>query len=176
MSGSILGPQWFIEIFLSIKAIFSFSGEDRDNMGRAFALPSVAHVTANTTILAVVVLGPYSMYYLKETLNAMLAIVLIFATIILGLVTGSMLGLLRGLPIVPKMVLTTWPKDGYMFVHDRNSKPSYFCSTLLSGGMNSCELYMINVSEIGLFRALISGTVGANILLSKNNESDEYHE
>jgi len=170
---TLLGPAWFVEFFLSIKAICSLSGKDRDDLGRAFARPSLAHATANSTISALLVLGPYLFYAFRKELNTLYVIVIIFATIFIGVLAGSLVGLLRGLPIVPRIHLTTWPNDGYQFTHNRKSKPVHFFASLLSGGMNSCELYVMNISDMELFRLLLSGKVGAGVLLSKKIQSDK---
>ena len=169
---SILGPLWFVEIFLSTKHICTLSGLERDNMGRAFARPSVAHATANSAFLFLAVVAPFLLYSFRRDLSALNIIAIIIATVFLGALSGSLLGLLRGLPVVPKINLTTWPRDGYHFSNSRQSKNSHYMSKVLSGGLNSCELHMMNLTEMELFRSLLSGVVGSDII-SKKSPNDK---
>jgi hypothetical protein len=70
-----------------------------------------------------------------------------------------MIGLLRGLPIVPRICFTKWPENGYAFSHNRKRKQPHLFSTLLSGGVNSCEIYILNVEEKDLFCSLLTGDI-----------------
>ena len=163
---SLLGPTFFVEFFLAVKFVSSLSEKDRDEMGRAFGRPSVAHTTANATIFTLVIIGPYFLYTFRRYLDALSVIAILIGTVFVGTLTGSLIGLLRGLPIVPRIHLTTWPHDGYQFKHTRMSKAPHLLSKFFGGGMNSCEVYLIHVTEIELFRSMLSGNVGVNILLS----------
>jgi len=156
---SILGPMWAVEVFLSLNTLCSLSATERDELGVSFSRPSVAHTTANATILSVILaLLLYAMNF-REKLNAYNTIGFICLSVFVGTVAGSMIGLLRGSPIVPRICFTKWPENGYAFSHNRKRKPPHFFSTLLSGGVNSCEVFILNVEEQDLFCSLLTGDI-----------------
>ena len=156
---SILGPMWAVEVFLSLNTLCSLSATERDELGVSFSRPSVAHTTANSTILSVIIALLLRATNFREQLNVYNTIGFIFLAVFVGTVAGSMIGLLRGLPIVPRICFTKWPENGYAFSHNRKRKQPHLFSTLLSGGVNSCEIYILNVEEKDLFCSLLTGDI-----------------
>ena len=104
---SLLGPMWFVEIFLAFRFICSLSDSKRDDMGRSFSRPSVGYTTANSTVLSLLVGAPILCFNFWDALNTTASIIVILATTFIGALVGTMIGVLRGLPIMPKIHLTT---------------------------------------------------------------------
>ena len=154
---SILGPAWAVEVYLSLNAICCFSPVQRDKLGMSFSRPSVAHTTSYTILISLLLALVFFVMSFREHLNGYNTVIFFLCAVFVGVITGSMLGLLRGLPIVPRISLTTWPDDGYSFSHSRKRKQPHFWSIFLAGGTNSCELYILSVEEMDLFRSLLRG-------------------
>ena len=166
---SIVGPLWAVEIYLSTTWIFSFSSIKRDEMGRAIERPSVRHIVSNCLMISMTLYITLLLSF-KPLRNSSLLIkvVIFFAVSIIGSVIGALLGMLRGLPIASSVCLTTWPSEGYTFVHDRCALKPYLWSRVFGGGMNSCRLHMFQVAMQQEFKLLISGKNGFNDSLATN--------
>ncbi len=156
---SILGPKWFIDIYLSLTWIFTPSAKARDEMGRAIEKPSVRHVVTNFTILAVALffLLILSFQPLRRA-SALVKISIFIVTTITGSICGSLLGMLRGLPVAPEIHLTTWPTEGYSFVNERCIPRPHIWANIFAGGMNSFHLHVLQVMRQQEFRELLSGS------------------
>ncbi len=156
---SILGPKWFVEIIIAMTWIFTPSMYARDDMGRALGKPSVRHVVTNATLSAILL---YIILFVTfEPLNVasyvMKVLVFIFH-VLLGSIVGSLIGMMRGLPVKSDIHLTTWPSEGFSFVNDRFKKKPRTWAKLFGGGMNSVQIHIIQVQKRQELKELISGS------------------
>lgn len=156
---SVLGPLWFVMVYLSVIWIFDASTIARDAMGRAMERPSVRHVVSNCMVVSVILYITLVCSF-KPLRNARLLIKvsIFFGVAITGSIFGSLLGVLRGLPIAPEICLTTWPNEGYSFVDQRCVMNPHIWANLFGGGMNSFKFFMIQVKRNQEFSLLISGS------------------
>lgn len=138
-------------------------------MGRAIERPSVRHIVSNCLMISMTLYITLLLSF-KPLRNSSLLIkvVIFFAVSIIGSVIGALLGMLRGLPIASSVCLTTWPSEGYTFVHDRCALQPHLWSRVFGGGMNSCRLHMFQVAMQQEFKLLISGKNGFNDSLATN--------
>ena len=156
---SVLGPLWFVIVYLSATWIFASSTTERDKMGRAMERPSVRHVVSNCMVVSVI-LYIILVCTFKPLRHARLLvkISIFFGVTITSSILGSLIGILRGLPIAPNIRLTTWPNEGYSFVNERCIINPHTWARLFGGGMNSFQFVMMQVKRNQEFRLLISGS------------------
>ncbi len=163
---SIVGPLWFVQIFLSMNWIFAFSGSARDEMGRSMERPSVRHVVSNAIILSIILYLVLLISFQPLHKSNLLIKILIGALVIItGSVCGALLGILRGLPVAPKIHLTTWPTEGFSFVNERFTIRPRLWARVFGGGMNSFQYITLQVKRQREFQNIISGS-------SKNSNED----
>ena len=157
---SLLGPLWFTEVCYSLSWIcFTFTSEGRDAMGRSMKRPAVRHVLTNSIISCLVVCLPIMIFMARTRQFSTLLIILMTLSILLfGALLGSVISLVRGLPISLDINLTVWPTHGFSFVNQQNDcypnqLPYYIC-----GKMNTCKLCILFLEDMGNFKKLLSGS------------------
>lgn len=156
---SILGPKWFLEIFIAITWIFSPSMIARDEMGRALAKPSVRHVVTNATVVSILLYIVLFVTFEPLRTASFDRKILIFSLVLMiGSISGSTLGMMRGLPITSRIYLTTWPSEGFSFVNDRCKMQPRTWAKLFGGGMNSVQIHILQVQRQQGFKELLSGS------------------
>ena len=161
---SIVGPLWFVELYLSITWIFSMSGITRDDMGRAIQRPSVRHVVSNAILLSILlyIILLVTFEPIRSAVIKTKILICILVTIT-GATFGAMLGMIRGLPVAPLIYLTTWPSEGFSFVNERCTIPPHTWAKIFGGGMNSVQFCTLQVENQRDFRRLISGASNGKV-------------
>ena len=169
----LVGPLWFVELYLSLTWIFTLSATARDEMGRAMERPSVRHVVSNSIVASVIFY--IAMVMLFEPLRyagLLTKISILFAVTITASIFGSLLGILRGLPVSPQILLTTWPTEGFSFVNERCVIKPHTWAKLFGGGMNSFQFHILQLKRQQEFRLLISGSNDFEDAMEARRETD----
>ncbi|GFH60768.1 hypothetical protein CTEN210_17244 [Chaetoceros tenuissimus] len=153
---SILGPLWLVQIVLSIRVLYL--PKFRKSLGRSMNRPFISHISSNTTFAALI-LAVILLFWSKTMKSATFIVTILLSSIFLGLLIGTILGILRDQSVVPRITFTDWPKDTLSIEHDRRRKLPHLLSRILAAGSKSNELIMLAVTneERDSFLSLLHG-------------------
>ena len=101
----LFGPSLFVKLHLSIQLILSLKQQNRDEIGRAVLKKGMLQQFIIGAVVApIVVLGTLISRRVTEA-SAGDNVILFFLCVTLGGLSGSLLGVMRGLPVVPEAKL-----------------------------------------------------------------------
>lgn len=149
---SILGPLWFVRMYLSFTWILTLSSMKRDSMGRALQRPIIHHISTRTALIFITSLDTILIIRSWENIHINDILVQTLLALVGGIIIGSTIGMLRYLPVTctsNSLLLTTWPH------------PSFSFSTA-TADRNSMGFHILSLKDDSLLRSILDGSVDIN--------------
>ncbi|KAL7547695.1 hypothetical protein ACHAWF_010970 [Thalassiosira exigua] len=105
----ILGPGLFVKLYLSIEWVLTLKQEARDELGRSIRRKGLAQQIFFGSVLAPILVMSSLLSRRVDDVSATDNFVLFLVCTVFGGLSGLLLGVANGLPVVPNAKLTGWP-------------------------------------------------------------------